>query len=68
MRKQTSNFHVMVKEPFGKNSKRGECQKAGIDAAGNIHVYDPVAGHYTVCHSLTEFQIRYVRSRCTPSF
>ena len=66
--KSKSNFHVYVREPFGENSKKGERQKAGIDATGTVHVYDPVAGHYTIHHSLTEAQIRYVRSRCTPSF
>ena len=59
--------YVMVKRPFGENSERNESQRARVDDNGNVRVYDPVAGHYTVCHSLTEGQMRYVRSRCYPS-
>ena len=33
---------------------------AGTD--GMVRVYDPVAGHFTTCHSLTPSQQRRVRS------
>lgn len=36
---------------------------AYADADGTVRVYDPVAGHFTTCHRLTENQKRYVRSR-----
>ena len=28
-----------------------------------VRVYDPIAGHYTTCHSLTPGQVRHVISR-----
>jgi hypothetical protein len=37
--------------------------KAYADSTGIVRVYDSVAGHYTVCHSLTANQERYVRAR-----
>lgn len=37
---------------------------ACVDSYGVVRVYDDVAGHYTVCHTLTPGQERYVRSRC----
>lgn len=32
---------------------------------GAVRVWDRVAGHYTVCHSLTPAQERYIRGRAT---
>jgi hypothetical protein len=40
--------------------------KAYADSTGIVRVYDSVAGHYTVCHSLTANQERYVRARTMP--
>jgi len=34
-----------------------------LDGAPVVRVYDPLAGHYTVVHSLTAGQIRYVIGR-----
>lgn len=28
-------------------------EKVRVDADGNVRVWDSVAGHYTLCHSLT---------------
>lgn len=36
---------------------------ACADADGYVRVWDSVAEQYTVCHSLTESQVRYVRAR-----
>ncbi len=58
---------VMVKEPFGHNSEKGERRPARLSQGGVVRVYDPVSGHYTTCHELTESQIRYVKSRCYPT-
>ena len=36
---------------------------AYADAQGVVRVWDSIAGHYTLCHSLTAAQVRYVRGR-----
>jgi hypothetical protein len=36
---------------------------AYADETGTVRVYDPVAGYFTTCHSLTPGQMRYVRAR-----
>ena len=33
-----------------------------LDADGTVRVYDPIAGHYTVCHSLTARQMQMIRA------
>ena len=39
----------------------GGKHEAYADALGTVRVYDPVAGHWTTCHSLTQSQIMRVR-------
>ena len=39
---------------------------ATCDADGVVRVWDVVAGHYTVCHTLTKWQERRVRRLCRP--
>jgi hypothetical protein len=44
----------------------GTTTKAYAERNGDsivVRVYDSVAGHYTVCHSLTQAQLKYVISR-----
>ena len=43
------------------NSTQEACAERDGDAV-IVRVYDPVAGHYTTCHSLTPGQIRRVIS------
>jgi hypothetical protein len=33
-----------------------------IDTDGTVRVYDPIAGHYTVCHSLSAKQQQMIRA------
>lgn len=40
--------------------------KAYADSTGIVRVYDPIAGYYTTCHSLTDAQLRYVRAKTMP--
>lgn len=35
--------------------------RARVEADGSVSVYDSVTGHYTLCHALTDAQIRYIR-------
>lgn len=35
---------------------------AHADPDGTVRVYDPCAGHFTACHSLTPAQERWVRA------
>lgn len=32
-----------------------------VDADGTVRVWDPVAGHYTTCHSMSQATVRRVR-------
>jgi len=57
---------VKVRRPFGKNSEKNESQKARWTTDNRVWVYDPVAGHFTTCHSLTANQEAFVRRRCRP--
>ena len=41
---------------------RGGRYPAYADEHGTVRVYDPVAGHYTTCVTLTPSQIRHVRA------
>ena len=41
----------------------GKSLPAYADGTGVVRVMDPVAGHYTVCHSLTRAQEAYVCAR-----
>ena len=41
----------------------GGTHKAYADCIGTVWVYDPVAVHWTTCHSLTLAQIRRVRAK-----
>lgn len=34
-----------------------------VDSAGNVRVWDDVAGHFTTCHILTEKQIASVKAK-----
>jgi len=34
-----------------------------VDASGVVRVYDSVAGHYSIHHSLTSAQVRYIIAR-----
>jgi len=45
----------------------GSRTRATCDDRGVVRVWDSVAGHYTVCHSLSATQERYVRARVRPS-
>ena len=40
--------------------RRTKAYAERIAGATVVRVYDPIAGHYTVCHSLTAGQIRRV--------
>lgn len=40
--------------------------EAYADSDGTVRVYDPIAGHFTVCHSLTPNQERRVRRLTQP--
>jgi hypothetical protein len=35
--------------------------RLGVSSDGTVRVYDSVAGHYTVCHSLGQAAIRRAR-------
>lgn len=35
--------------------------KARVDSDGTVRVYDPIAHHYTTCHSLTRAALRRAR-------
>lgn len=37
--------------------------RASVDAAGVVRVWDSTAGHWTLCHALTDAQRRYIRAR-----
>lgn len=37
--------------------------RASVSADGTVRVWDSVARHFTLCHSLTDAQQRYIRSR-----
>jgi len=52
---------VRVRNAFA--AARGIAQ-ARVDVDGTVRVYDSVAGHWTVCHSLTERQMMTVRAKC----
>lgn len=44
----------------------GQSTKAYAERSGDaiiVRVYDATAGHYTVCHSLTQNQVKHVISR-----
>lgn len=44
----------------------GKTAKAYAERSGDqiiVRVYDDVAGHYTVCHTLTPAQVKHVISR-----
>lgn len=41
----------------------GQSLPAYADSTGVVRVMDPVAGHYTTCHSLTRSQVAYVCAR-----
>ncbi len=36
-------------------------ERVSVDADGTVRVYDAVAGHYTVCHALSDGQQRRIR-------
>lgn len=35
--------------------------RCAIDANNRVYVWDSVAGHYTTCHNLTDYQIAKIR-------
>lgn len=37
------------------------CNRFMVDGDGRLLAYDPVAGHYTSCHSITPRQDRQIR-------
>jgi len=46
---------------------QGRSVDACADTSGVVRVWDAVAGHFTVCHTLLPAQERYVKSRVRPS-
>ena len=52
---------VTVRTPTGRTLARVHSHN------GCVAVWDDTAGHYTICHSLTPAQERYVRARVRPS-
>ena len=48
----------------GEGIKRHNVQ---VDPDGTVRVYDSTAGHYTLCHSLTENAKRRARKLCRDS-
>jgi hypothetical protein len=55
---QTKTVIVKSGKAF-RNGGRG--YKAAVDADGTVRVWDDVAGHFTLCHNLTERQVAHVR-------
>ena len=37
--------------------------RASVDNTGVVRAWDSVAGHWTLCHALTDEQQRYIRAR-----
>lgn len=40
---------------------RLETHSVRVDDSGDVTVYDPVAGHYTLCHELSERTMARIR-------
>lgn len=45
------------------NDGKNAGYRAIVDSDGTIRVWDSVAGHYTMCHSLTQRQIANIRAK-----